>query len=135
MVTSNSTNSKAVLSFRYISSNAKNLSNAVTYSSSLCEFFHSLLSPIRVSGGSSFIPLRASLFVVVFLVAITAVSDSHSCASGDFLPSKFLLVACLGLVAGGGVLDGSDSLLLTSELLSLGGPAGSGVVLVLSSSW
>ena len=71
---------------------------------------------------------------VVRLVAITPVTDSHSCSSGDFSSSKFLIVAFLGFVVGGGDLVRSDSLLLSSELLSLGGPVGAGVVLVVSCS-
>ena len=114
--------------------NAKNLSSAFTHPSNLCEFFHLLSSPSSVSGGSSLIPLRALLFFVVLLVPITPVSDSHSCSSGDFSRSKFLVVAFLGLVVGGGDLGLSDSLLLSSELLSPGGPGGAGVVLVVSSS-
>ena len=114
--------------------NAKNLSNALTHVSNLCEFFHLLSSPSSVSGGSSLIPLIALLFFVVLLWPMTAVSDSHSCSSGDFSRSKFLVVAFLGLVVGGGDLGRSDSLLLSSELRSPGGPGGAGVVLVVSSS-
>ena len=80
------------------------------------------------------IPLRALLFFVVLLGAITPVSDSHSCPSGDFSLSKFLIVAFLGLVVGGGDLGRFDSLLLSWELLAPEGPGGAGVVLVVSSS-
>ena len=62
------------------------------------------------------------------------VSDSHTCSSGDFSHAKFILVAFLGLVVGGGNLGQSDELLLPSELLSPVGPGCAGVVSVVSSS-
>ena len=61
-------------------------------------------------------------------------SDSHSCSSGDFSRSKFLVVAFLGLVVVGGDHGRSAWLLLSSQLLSPVGPGGAGVVLVVSFS-
>ena len=118
-ITLNPTNYKALLSFKSISLNVKNLSNTFTHWSNLCEFFHLLSCPCRVSGGSRFQPVRALLFLVVLLIAITRPSDSHSSSSGDFSGSKFLLVAVLGLVIRHGDLGQSDSLLMLAALLSL----------------
>ena len=60
--------------------------------------------------------------------------DSHPASYANFSPSKVLLVGLLGMVLGGASLGRSDSLLLSSDLLSPGGPAGDGVVLVVSCS-
>ena len=60
--------------------------------------------------------------------------DSYSYSSGDFSSSKLLLVVLCGLVVGCCDLGRSDSLFLSSELLSPDGAGGAGVVLVFSSS-
>ena len=60
--------------------------------------------------------------------------DSHACSSRNFSLLKFLLVAFLGLVVGGGDLGRSNSPLLSVDQLSPCEPGGAGVVLVVSSS-
>ena len=134
MVTLNPKNSQALLSLNSISLHVKNVFNAFTYPSNLCEFFHLLTSLFKVSSESSFKPLIALLFCVVLLFAITLVRDSHSWSSGDFSNLRFLLVALCGVVVGDGDLGPSNTLLLSSELRSPGGPEGASVVLVVSSS-
>ena len=68
-------------------------------------------------------------------MAITTVRDSDCCSCGDSSPSKFLLVAFLVFVLAGGDLARSDSLLLSSALLSPSRHGGAGIVVVVSSSW
>ena len=98
LVTWQGMNSKSLVLFRSISLYAKNLHNAFTHPPNLCEFFHLLSLPSRVSGGSSLIHIRALLFFIVILGATTALTDCYSCAATDFWSSKFLLAAYRGIV-------------------------------------
>ena len=72
--------------------------------------------------------------VIVVQWIITPVRDCDSCSSVDFVGSKFLFVAFLGLVILVGDQGQSDSLLLASEMPSARRPGGAGIDLVVSSS-